>query len=175
MVRPVKPSSAGSCEMAISTAAPCVKPISTGELTSRSSQPKRPAPSTIWIVPDISVSHTAIATHSALPATASGASEAPTSKLVSAVGPTDSRWDELNITAISAGNSAAYTPVTSGMPASAAYATPCGMTISATVMPAIASLRSSAAEGRGQARQGTQRERRWRREGEVVAGFMNDG
>jgi hypothetical protein len=120
IVRPVKPSSAGSCEMAISTAAPCVKPMSTGELTSRSSQPKRPAPSTIWMVPDISVSHTAMATHSSLPATASGASEAPTSRLVSAVGPTDSRCDELNITAISAGNSAAYTPVTSGMPASAA-------------------------------------------------------
>ncbi len=107
MVRPVKPSSAGNCEMAMSTAAPCVKPISTGEFTSRSSQPKRPAPSTTWMAPEINVSHTAIATHSELPGTASGASDAPTSRLVSAVGPTDSRCDELKITATSAGKSAA--------------------------------------------------------------------
>ena len=48
-------------------------------------------------------------------------------------------------------------PVTSGMPASAAYATPCGIAISPTVSPAIASPRSSAASGRGQARKGNRR------------------
>ena len=106
-LRPVKPSSAGSCDSVISTAAPCVKPISTGELTSRSSQPSPAAPSTSCISPDSSVSQTASATHSLLPGTAIGASEAPTSRLVSAVGPTDSRADELNSTAISAGSSAA--------------------------------------------------------------------
>jgi len=107
MVRPVKPNSDGNCEMAIRIAAPCVKPVSTGELTSRSIQPNPPAPIAIWIAPDSSVSHTAIATHSALPATASGAIEAPTNRLVSAVGPTDRRCDELNSTAINAGHSAA--------------------------------------------------------------------
>ena len=103
----MKPSSAGNCDSVISTAAPWVKPISTGELTSRSSQPKRPAPSASCIAPDSSVSQTASATHSRLPGMASGASEAPTSRLVSAVGPTDSRADELNSTATSAGSSAA--------------------------------------------------------------------
>jgi hypothetical protein len=39
-------------------------------------------------------------------------------------------------------------------------------------MPAIASLRSSAPEGRGHARQGTQRARRWRRDEGEAAGVM---
>src|SRR5277367_102933 len=93
---------------------------------------------------------------------ARGASEAPTSRLVRAVGPTDRRADELKSTATNAGNRAAYTPVTSGMPAKAAYATPCGMTISATVRPAATSLARSARLGRGQARKGSQRRRRAR-------------
>ncbi|WP_235505138.1 hypothetical protein [Variovorax sp. Root318D1] len=47
--------------------------------------------------------------------------------------------------------------------------------MSATVRPAKASLRSSAGEGRGQARQGTHRATRWRKEveeEEEAAGFM---
>ena len=52
-------------------------------------------------------SQTASATHSALPGMASGPSEAPTSRLDRAVGPTDSRVDALNSTPISAGSSEA--------------------------------------------------------------------
>ena len=99
----MKPSSAGNWDITISTEAPCVNPISTGELTSLSSQPKRPIPSISWMAPDNSAIHAASATHSALPGIARGASEAPTSKLVSAVGPTDRRADALHSTPTSAG------------------------------------------------------------------------
>ena len=71
-----KPSSAGSCELMMSTAAACVKAISTGEFTRFSSQPKRAAPSTTCSPPDSSASHTASSTHSGLAGAASGLSEA---------------------------------------------------------------------------------------------------
>jgi hypothetical protein len=99
-----KPSSAGSCEPMISTAAAWVKAMSTGALTRFSSQPKRTSPSTTCSKPASSASHTASATHSALPGVAMGVSAAAIIRLVSAVGPTDSRAEAENSTATSAGS-----------------------------------------------------------------------
>ena len=101
------PSMAGICEEMMITAAPCVKAVSTGELTRLSNQPKRAKPKTICSTPDSSDSQTARLTHSALPGVARPLSEADTSMAVSAVGPTDSRVDALNSTATKAGSSEA--------------------------------------------------------------------
>ena len=100
---PAKPSMAGSCEPMISTAAACVKAISTGELTRLSSQPKRARPSATCSRPVSSASHTARVTHCGLPGWARPVSEAAISSAVSAVGPTESRCDDENSTATSAG------------------------------------------------------------------------
>ncbi|MNW69300.1 hypothetical protein D3C74_482770 [compost metagenome] len=57
--------------------------------------------------PDSKAIHAAMATHCALPGSAKPVSDAPISRLVSAVGPTPSRVDALNNTATSAGISEA--------------------------------------------------------------------
>ena len=103
--QPEKPSRAGSCEAMMSTAAACVKAMSTGELTRLSNQPKRAKPSTICSSPVSSASHTASSIQRWLPGSAKPVSEAPTSRQVRAVGPTDSRGEALKSTAISAGSS----------------------------------------------------------------------
>ena len=97
------PVSAASCEPRISSAAAWEKPLSTGEVTRLSNQPKRAIPITICSSPDSRAIHAARATHCALPGSARPVSEAPISRLVSAVGPTPSRVEELNSTATSAG------------------------------------------------------------------------
>ena len=91
----------------MSTAAAWVNAMSTGEFTRLSNQPKRANPSAICSSPLSSDSHTASAIHCALPGVARPLSEALMSRQVSAVGPTDSRTDELNSTAMSAGSSEA--------------------------------------------------------------------
>ena len=101
----------------ISRAAPWLKPASTGELTRFSTHAARAAPRPSWMTPAISASHTASSTHCALPGSASPTSDAPTSTLVRADGPTDSRVEPLNRTAARAGRKVAYSPVTRGMPA----------------------------------------------------------
>ena len=102
-----RPSSAGNWVAKISNAAARVKPVSTGDVTNCSSQPMRASPNSICTAPDSSVSHSTNCTHCALPGVASPASEAPSSKLVSAVGPTPRRVEELHSTATRAGNSEA--------------------------------------------------------------------
>jgi hypothetical protein len=104
----------------MSSAAAWVNPMRTGALMTLSSQPKPPRPSTSCSNPDRKASHTARSTQRALPGSARPLSEAATSRQVSAVGPTDSRVDAPHSTPTSAGSSAAYRPVTSGMPARAA-------------------------------------------------------
>ena len=99
------PSRAGSCDIRIRSAAAWVKPVITGELTRLSSQPNRPIPSTSWNTPDSSASHTASSTQRWLPGSAICVSAAPMNRLVSAVGPTPRRVDELHSTATSAGSS----------------------------------------------------------------------
>lgn len=91
----------------MSSAAACVNPPSTGEVTRLSSQPKRRAPSSSCSRPDSSAIHAASCTQCALPGSAMPVSDAPMSRLVSAVGPTPSRVDELQSTATSAGTSEA--------------------------------------------------------------------
>jgi len=103
----LRPVSAPSCEPRISSAAACVKPLSTGEVTRLSSQPKRASPITSCSSPESMAIHAAMATHWALPGSARPVSDAPISRLVSAVGPTPSRVEALNNTAISAGISEA--------------------------------------------------------------------
>ena len=88
----------------INSAAACVNPISTGELMRLSSQPKRTKPSTTCNVPVSRASQTASSTQWVLPGSARPCSEVPTSRQVSAVGPTDSRVEALNSTATSAGS-----------------------------------------------------------------------
>ena len=100
----LKPNNAGICDEMMSTPAPCVNAINTGELTKFSSQPKRAKPSTTCSKPVMSDSHTVRLIHSALPGAAMPLSEAATKIEVSAVGPTDKRGDALNNTATSAGN-----------------------------------------------------------------------
>src|SRR3954469_14270303 len=85
-------------------------------------------------------------------------SEAPTSTLESADGPTDKRVDALNSTEITIGRNVAYSPVTSGMPAKPAYATDCGIITTATVSAEMDSPRSRSLLGRGQFRKGSQRD-----------------
>ena len=97
------PVSARICEARISQAAACVKPESTGELTRFSSQPKRPRPSSNCKPPDIRASQTASATQVSLAGSARPDSDAPISRLLSAVGPTPRRVDELQSTATTAG------------------------------------------------------------------------
>ena len=70
--------------------------------------------------PASKASQTAKDTHCVLPGSARPMRDAPTSTLVSADGPTDKRVELPNITATSIGKNVAYSPVTSGMPASAA-------------------------------------------------------
>ena len=89
----------------MSTPAPCVNAINTGELTMLSNQPNRAKPNTICNAPVMSESHTVRLTHSALPGVAMPLSEAAMRIEVSAVGPTDKRVEALNNTAINAGNS----------------------------------------------------------------------
>ena len=89
----------------MSTPAPCVNAINTGELTKFSSQPNRAKPSTTCSKPVMSDSHTVRLIHSVLPGAAMPLSEADTNIAVSAVGPTDKRCDALNNTATNAGNS----------------------------------------------------------------------
>lgn len=91
----------------MSSAAACVKPVSTGDVTRFSSQPKRTAPNTSCSRPDSSAIHTASATQCALPGAARPASEVPMSRLLSAVGPTPRRVEELHSTATSVGTSEA--------------------------------------------------------------------
>jgi hypothetical protein len=104
----------------MSSAAAWLKPVSTGELTRFSTQLAPPAPNASCMPPASSDSHTASATHCVLPGSARPMSDAPTSTLVRADGPTDSRVELPNITATSMGRNVAYSPVTSGMPANAA-------------------------------------------------------
>ena len=85
-------------------AAAWVNPAITGELTRFSSQPKRPNPNSSCSAPDISASHTARLTHCALPGSARPTRDAPINRLVSAVGPTPRRVDELHSTATNAGS-----------------------------------------------------------------------
>jgi len=143
----------------IRTAAAWLNPVSTGELTRLSIHAEPLAPTASCIAPDSSASQTASATHCALPGGASPTSEAPTSTLLSADGPTDSRVELENRTAASIGRKVAYNPVTSGMPASPAYATDCGTMTTATVSAAATSPRNNAASGRGQRRNGNQRDK----------------
>jgi hypothetical protein len=103
----VKPNNAGICDEMMSTPAPCVKAINTGELTKFSNQPKRAKPNTTCSKPVISESHTVRLIHSALPGAAIPLSEAAIKMDVSAVGPTDKRGEALNSTATNAGNSEA--------------------------------------------------------------------
>ena len=91
----------------ISTPAPCVNAISTGEFTRLSSQPKRIRPSAICNPPESRQSQIASSTQRALPGSASPVSEALTSRQVSAVAPTDKRIDAPNSAATSAGSSEA--------------------------------------------------------------------
>jgi len=102
--RPAQPSRLPNCEPTMSTAAACVKAMSTGAFTRLSNQPNRTSPSTTCSRPDSSVSHTASETQSADPGVASPASDALTSRQVMAVGPTDRRCDAPNSTATSAGS-----------------------------------------------------------------------
>ncbi len=104
----------------ISRAAPWPKPARTGELTRLSTQDARAAPKPTWMPPDSKASHTVSMIHCADPGCARPASDAPTSTLVRAVGPTDNRVEPLNRTAARAGRKVAYRPVTNGMPASSA-------------------------------------------------------
>jgi hypothetical protein len=99
------------------SAAAWLKPVSTGELTRLSIQAAPDAPMTSCTPPASSDSHTASATHWSEAGAASPASEAATSTLVSAEGPTDRRVELPNSTATSIGRKVAYNPVTSGMPA----------------------------------------------------------
>ncbi|MNV37278.1 hypothetical protein D3C71_1287920 [compost metagenome] len=92
-----------NCEPRIRSAAACVKPLSTGDVTRLSNQPNRTMPMTSWSRPDNSAIHAARATQSALPGSASPVSDAPIKRLVSAVGPTPKRVEELNSTATRAG------------------------------------------------------------------------
>jgi hypothetical protein len=73
------PSTAGSCDAMINSAAACVNPISTGELMRLSSQPNRTKPSTTCNVPVSRASQTASSTQWALPGSARPCSEVPTS------------------------------------------------------------------------------------------------
>src|SRR3954470_22692230 len=104
----------------INTAAALLKPVSTGELTRFSVQAERVRPTASCAAPDRSASQTARATHCADPGSAMPTSEAPTSTLDSADGPTDRRVEAENSTAASIGRKVAYRPVTRGMPASCA-------------------------------------------------------
>ncbi|MNT16060.1 hypothetical protein D3C72_1511470 [compost metagenome] len=101
------PVNAPNCEPRMSSAAACVKPLSTGEVTKLSSQPNRARPITSCSTPDISAIQAANATHWALPGSARPVRDAPINKLVNAVGPTPRRVDELNSTATNAGISEA--------------------------------------------------------------------
>ena len=98
-----RPSSAGNCDARISSAAACVKPPNTGDVTRFSSQPKRTTPSVSCSSPDSKAIHAASATQWALPGSAIPVRDAPISRLVSAVGPTPRRVDELQSTATRAG------------------------------------------------------------------------
>ena len=66
----VKPNNAGTCDEMMSTPAPCVNAINTGELTKFNNQPKRAKPNTTCSKPVMSDSHTVRLTHSALPGVA---------------------------------------------------------------------------------------------------------
>ena len=98
-----RPSSVGSCEARISSAAACVKPVSTGEVTRLSSQPARISPSDHCTRPDRIAIHAASATQCAEPGSARPVSEAPISSALRAVGPTPRRGEPLNSTATRAG------------------------------------------------------------------------
>ena len=99
-----RPVSADSCDDKISNAAACVKPLRTGDVTKFSSQPKRTRPKSNCSMPARIAIQAASATHCALPGSAKPVSDAPMSRLVSAVGPTPSRVDELHSTATMPGN-----------------------------------------------------------------------
>ena len=97
------PSKVGSCEAKISTAAACVKPASTGEVTRLSNQPARIRPRLHCTRPESIAIHAASATHCVEPGSAMPVSEAPISSALSAVGPTPRRGEGLNKMATAAG------------------------------------------------------------------------
>src|SRR2546427_12639478 len=74
------PSRVGNCEARISSAAACVKPVSTGEVTRLSSQPARIRPSDHCTRPDKIAIQAARATQCAEPGSARPVREAPISR-----------------------------------------------------------------------------------------------
>jgi hypothetical protein len=91
----------------ISRAAAWLKPASTGELTRLSTQADCVIPTSSCSTPASSASQTASATQLALAGWAMPTSDAPTSTLLKAEGPTESRVEALNSTAISIGRKVA--------------------------------------------------------------------
>ena len=97
------PNRLGSWDAKINSAAACVKPASTGDVTRLSSQPARTSPRLNCTSPDRIAIHAASTTHWAEPGSAMPVRDAPISRADSAVGPTPKRGDGLNKMATAAG------------------------------------------------------------------------
>ena len=138
------PSSTSACQP-ISTAAPLVKPSSTEGATKCVSTPSRSSATATWISPISSVITSASRRYSALPAAASGASDAASASDSALVGPVSTCRLDPASAAIRVGTTALYRPQAAGKPASVAKAMPCGSTSTAASKAACASARSVAA------------------------------
>ena len=141
-------------------AAPAVKPSTTVCETKFTTRPMRSAPMASMIAPARNDSVSTRLTYSPDPGTASGATVANTNSETALVGPETACQDEPNSAATMAGTMAQYRPYSGGMPASVAKATPCGITTTAPIRPAVASARSVPRLTRGhQSRKGRKRRR----------------
>ncbi|MCY1515379.1 hypothetical protein D9M68_499620 [compost metagenome] len=103
--------------MAITSAAPKVKPSTTECETKFTSTPKRSIPSSHWNSPATKVSSSTSCTYSPLPGEASGATAASSTTEIAAVGPPIRCRDEPHRLATITGSIAAYSPYSAGSPA----------------------------------------------------------
>ena len=142
----------------IRIAAAGTKPSKSGWESMYAITPARNRPTSTRTRPTMSARPSPRATYSGLPTAASGARAPNVSRADTAVGPGCRYGDDEKGAAASGGIADAYSPRTAGIPASWAYATPWGMTTSATEIPATRSPgRSRFQRPTGPARSGASR------------------
>ena len=135
------PSKAGNCDTMMSTAAPLVKPCSTGPEMKLINAPARSSPASTKNPATSSASVAAASIRSASPATPANAEA--TIKAATDTGPTAITRLPPRSAYASGGNTLAYSPACGGRPASAANASACGISTAAVSAPAIASDHAS--------------------------------
>ncbi len=119
--------------LAMSSAAPAVKPMMTVCEMKLTSTPSRASPIASWIRPVSRVSVSTRLMNCALPGSASGLIEANTTIEIAVVGPDTRCQLDPHSAPTMAGTIAAYRPYSGGSPAMVANATACGSTMSAPV------------------------------------------